>query len=101
MQIKVVTLAAWCALEDRLAARYPKATWRADAILTGLMGFPYWRIPTHEDVHEQTGGLSRSALVRRRVKGGLPEAMIESPLVHHHIAVVSRQSASSHCPLRR
>jgi len=43
-----------------LAARYPKSSWRTDAILHGLLRFPYWRIPTPEEANEQTGGLSRA-----------------------------------------
>src|SRR3989442_9181235 len=44
MLLRCVGLDAWCGLEERLAARYPKATWRADRILTGLVRFAYWRI---------------------------------------------------------
>src|SRR5207253_2051258 len=66
MQLPVVELEAWLSLETAIAHRYRNTPWRPKAIMRGLLRFAGWRIPTAEEAYEQTGGLSRSALSRRR-----------------------------------
>src|SRR5437867_3550265 len=90
MRLPVVNSESWEALEAQIIARYPKTRWRTAAILRGLRAFPWWKLPTADEVRDQTGGVSRPALHRRRL-----EAARELPVM----AALPRLTVTEDLPL--
>src|SRR2546425_365183 len=66
MDLPTVELDAWLSLEAAVARRYRNTPWRAKHVMRGLLRLSGWRVPSRQESREQVGGLSRSALMRRR-----------------------------------
>jgi len=92
LALDLVLLDAWCNLEERLARQYPKSSWRQQHILKLLLRLAWWRIPTTAEAWDETGGLSRHGLARRRrqasaeldMMASLP-ALTRDPVLQHQV----------------